>query len=109
LCGEINREDPRCSCDLSLTLRANHEEDKFFGLRDDLPALLGRDQGNNTMRDCLEYPVQFPVQSNNNTMRPRFIYIMMFPEIRLAQKNITNFERGNITQYLVFEGLDVVR
>jgi hypothetical protein len=27
----------------------------------------------------------------------------------LAQKNITNFERSNIAQYLVFEGLDVVR
>ena len=27
----------------------------------------------------------------------------------LAEKNITNFERRNITQYLVFEGLDVVR
>jgi hypothetical protein len=26
----------------------------------------------------------------------------------LAQKNITNFERGNITQYLIIEGLDVV-
>jgi hypothetical protein len=26
----------------------------------------------------------------------------------LDQKNITNFERGNITQYLIFEGLDDV-
>jgi hypothetical protein len=48
LCGEIGRRGPGCGCDLSLTLRANHEEDKFPGLRDDLPALLGRDQENNT-------------------------------------------------------------
>jgi hypothetical protein len=64
---------------LFLTLRENHEEDKFLGLRDDLPALLGRDQGNSTRRDCLGYPVQFHVQSNNNTTRPRLIYNMTFP------------------------------
>jgi hypothetical protein len=109
LCGEIIHEGPGCGCDLSLTLRENHEEEKFPGLRDDLPTLLGRDQGNNTRRYCLEYLVQFPIQSNNNTMRPRLIYNMTFPQIRLAQKNITNFERRNITQYLIFEGLDVVR
>jgi hypothetical protein len=40
-----------------LTLRANHEEDKILGLRDDLPVLLGRDQGNSTRWDCLEYPI----------------------------------------------------
>jgi hypothetical protein len=57
----------------------NHKEEKFLGLRDELPALLGRDQGNNTRRDFLGYPVQFLVQSNNNTMRPRLIYNMMFP------------------------------
>jgi hypothetical protein len=38
---------------LSLILRENHEEDKITRLRDDLPALLGRDQGNNTRWDCL--------------------------------------------------------
>jgi hypothetical protein len=42
-------------------------------------------------------------------MRPRLIYNMTFLEIRLAQNKITNFERRNITKYLVFEGLDVVR
>jgi hypothetical protein len=26
----------------------------------------------------------------------------------LAQKNITNFKRRNITQYLIFEGLDAI-
>jgi hypothetical protein len=59
LCGEIGRRGPGCGCDLSLTLRENHEEEKFPSLRDDLPALLGRDQGNSTRRDCLGYPVQF--------------------------------------------------
>jgi hypothetical protein len=73
------RRDPGCGCDLLLILRENHEEDKIPRLRDDLPALLGRDQGNSTRWDCLRYPVQFPIQSNNNTMRPRLIYNMMFP------------------------------
>jgi hypothetical protein len=63
----------------SLILRVNHEEDKLPRLRDDLPALLSRDQGNSTRWDCLGYPIQFPVQSNNNTTRPRLIYNMMFP------------------------------
>jgi hypothetical protein len=31
-----------------LTLRANYEEDKILGLRNDLPTLLDRDQGNDT-------------------------------------------------------------
>jgi hypothetical protein len=31
---------PGCGCNLSLTLRANHKEEKFPGLRDDLPSLL---------------------------------------------------------------------
>jgi hypothetical protein len=87
----------------------NHKKDKLPRMRDDLPALLGRDQGNSTRWDCLRYPVQFPVQSNNNTTNPRLIYNMMFPYIRLAQKNVTNFERSNITEYLTFERLDVVR
>jgi hypothetical protein len=60
-------------------LRVNHEEDKFPGMRDDLPAFLGKDQGNNTRRDYLVYPIQFPIQSNNNTVLPRLIYNMTFP------------------------------
>jgi hypothetical protein len=71
--------DPRFGYDISLILRANHEEEKLPHLRDDLPALLRRDQGNNTRWDFLGYPVQFPVQRNNNTMMPRLIYNMMFP------------------------------
>jgi hypothetical protein len=41
-------------------------------------------------------------------MRPRLTYNMTFPKIRLSQKKITNFERINITQYLIFEGPNVV-
>ena len=79
LCGEVNCRDPGCGCDIYLILRANHEEDKIPCLRDDLPALLSRDQGNSTRWDFLGYPIQFPVQSNNNTTRPRLIYNMTFP------------------------------
>jgi hypothetical protein len=57
MCGEVERKDLRCGCNLSLTLKANHKEDKLPGLRDDLPALLGRDQGKNTRWDYLGYPV----------------------------------------------------
>jgi hypothetical protein len=79
LCGEVGRGDPACGYDLSLILRANHEEDKLPCLRDDISTFLGRDQGNNTGWDCLGYLVQFLVQSNNNNARPRLIYIVMFP------------------------------
>jgi hypothetical protein len=76
LCGYIGYGGPGCGYDLSLTLEMNHEEDKFPSLRDDLPAFLGRDQGNITRRDYLRYPIQFPVQSNNKNTRPRLIYNM---------------------------------
>jgi hypothetical protein len=56
LCGEVVAEALDVAA-ISLTLRVNHEEDKLPGLRDDLPALLGRDQGNNTRWDYLGYPV----------------------------------------------------
>jgi hypothetical protein len=35
----------------------NHEEEKLLGLRDELPALLNKDQGNGGRWDYLEYPV----------------------------------------------------
>jgi hypothetical protein len=79
LCGEIVHIILGCGYDLFLTMRVNREEDRFPNLRDDLPAFLGRDQGNNTRRECLGYLVKFHVQSNNNTTRPRLIYKMMFP------------------------------
>jgi hypothetical protein len=78
LCGEINHGGPRCGFLILLTLRANHEEDNFPGPRDDLPAFLDIDQGNNTRWDYLGYPVQFSVQINNNITRPRLIYNMTF-------------------------------
>jgi hypothetical protein len=73
LCGEIDYKGPGCGCNISLTLRVNHEKDKFTSLRDELPALLDRYQGNSTRRDFLGYPIQFPVKNNNNTMSPRLI------------------------------------
>jgi hypothetical protein len=79
LCGEISHGDPGCGSDLSLILRVNHQEDKLTHLRDDLPALLGRDQGNITRWDFLWYPLQFIVQSNNHTGRPKIIYKITFP------------------------------
>jgi hypothetical protein len=79
LCGEVSHRDPRSGCDISLILRENHKDDKLPHLRDDLPAFLIRDQGNNTRWDFLRYLVQFPIQSNNKTTRPRIIYNMTFP------------------------------
>jgi hypothetical protein len=79
LCGEVSRGDPRCGCDISLILRANQKEDKIPYLRDDLPALLGRDQGNRNRWEFLGYLVQFIVQNNNNNVKPRLIYNMKFP------------------------------
>jgi hypothetical protein len=79
LCGEVSRGYPRFGSDTILILRENPEEEKLPRHRDDLPAFLGRDQGNITRWDCLWYPVQFLVQSNNNTARPRLIYNMVFP------------------------------
>jgi hypothetical protein len=108
LCGEVDHGGHGCHCNILLTLRVNHEEGKLPDLRNDIPSLLGRDQGNKTRWDYLEYRVQFPVQSNNNTVMPRLIYNMTFPEIRLSQNNITKFKGSNITQYLIFEWLDDV-
>jgi hypothetical protein len=34
---------------------------------------------------------------------------MTFPYIRLAQKNITKFKGRNITQFLIFEWIYVIR
>jgi hypothetical protein len=79
LCGEVGHRDTGCGCDLLVILRVNQKEEKLPCLREDLPALISRDQGNNTRWDCLGYPVQFPIQINNNTTRPRLIYNMMFP------------------------------
>jgi hypothetical protein len=41
-------------------------------------------------------------------MRSRLIYNMTFPHIWMVQNNITNFNWGNITQYLILEGLDAI-
>jgi hypothetical protein len=57
LCGEIDNRGFGCGYDISLSLRENHEEEKFLCLRDDLPAFLGRDQGKSARMDYLRYPV----------------------------------------------------
>jgi hypothetical protein len=41
-------------------------------------------------------------------MGSRLINIMMFPHIWVAQKNITYIKRGNITHYLILEGMDAI-
>jgi hypothetical protein len=71
--GEASHELHGCECNLLLTLRENQKEEKLPVLRNYLSTLLDRDKGNNTMWDDLRYPIQFHVQSNNNTVMPRII------------------------------------
>jgi hypothetical protein len=56
----------------------------------------------------LWYPVEMTPQSNNDTTGSRLIDSMVFPHIWLAQENITDIQWGNITYYLILEGLDAV-
>jgi len=78
-------------------------------LGDYFPALLGYDERHESLGNCLWYPVELFSQSKNDTTRSRFIHNMAFPHIWLTQKNITKFKWGNITHYLIFEGLDAIR
>jgi hypothetical protein len=52
----------------------------------------------NNSQKYLWYPVEMSPQSNNDTTRLRLINNMEFPHIWLAQNNITDINRGNITQ-----------
>jgi hypothetical protein len=45
----------------------------------------------------LWYLVEVTPQSNNDTMGSRLIDLMELPHIWLAQENITDIQRGNIT------------
>ena len=56
----------------------------------------------------LLYPVEMTSQSNNDTVGYRIIDKMMFPHIWLVQRNITDIKRGNITHYLILEGMDAI-
>jgi hypothetical protein len=47
-------------------------------------------------------------QSNNDTTGSRLIDNMTSPDIWLEQNHITDIKRGNITQYLILEGLDSI-
>jgi hypothetical protein len=59
-------------------------------------------------RNYLWYPIEMTSQSNNDTTGSRLIDNMMSPHIWLAQNNITDIKRGNITHYLILEGLDAI-
>ena len=56
----------------------------------------------------LWYLIEMTPKSNNDTTRSRLIEYMMFSHIWLDQKNITDIKRGNITHYLILEGLDAI-
>jgi hypothetical protein len=58
-----------------------------------------------SIQNYLWYPIELTTQSNNDTTRSRLIENMSFPLIWLAQNNITNINRGNITHYLILEGI----
>jgi hypothetical protein len=73
-------------------------------MRDYLVAFLG---GINS-QNYLWYPIEMTSQSNNDTTRSRLIDNMTFPHIWLAQNNITDIKRGNITHYLILEGMDAI-
>jgi hypothetical protein len=62
----------------------------------------------NSIQNYLWYPVELTSQTNNDTTGSRLIKKMMVPHIWLAQKNITDIKRGNITHYFILEGLDVI-
>jgi hypothetical protein len=96
------------SCNLIFTFKENHEEDKFLGLVNYLPTFLNRDEINGGRWSYLWYNVKLSTQRNNTTVRYKLIYNMLFPQIWLAQNKIVNFKGGNITQYLILEGIDVV-
>ena len=59
-------------------------------------------------RNYLWYPIEMTSQSNNDTTRPRLINKMTSPHIWLIEANIIDIKRGNITHYLILEGLDAI-
>jgi hypothetical protein len=62
----------------------------------------------NSSQNYLWYPVELTLQSDNDITESRLKNNMTFPHIWLAQNNITNIKRGNITYYLILEGLDAI-
>jgi hypothetical protein len=62
----------------------------------------------NSSQNYLWYPIEMTPQSNNDTTGSRLINNMTFPHIWMAQKNITEIKRGNITHYLILEGMDSI-
>jgi hypothetical protein len=62
----------------------------------------------NNSRNYLCYLIEFIPQNINDTTGSRLINNMTFPHIWLAQNNITEIKRGNITLYLILEGMDAI-
>jgi hypothetical protein len=59
-------------------------------------------------RNYLWCLVELTPQSNNDITGLRLINNMTFPHIWLAQNNIRDIKRVNITHYLILEGLDAI-
>jgi hypothetical protein len=62
----------------------------------------------NNSQNYLWYHVEMTPQSNNKTTGSIIINNMMVPYIWLAPQKITDIKRGNITHYLILEGLDAI-
>jgi hypothetical protein len=62
----------------------------------------------NSSQNYLWYLLELTPQSNNDTTGYRIISNMMLPHIWFSQINITDIKRGNITHYLILEGIDSI-
>jgi hypothetical protein len=78
---------------LLFTFSTACEEANFCSMKYYLAALFRWD----ISRNHLWYPVEMTPHSNNDTIGSRLIDSMVHPHIWLAQENITDIQRGNIT------------
>jgi hypothetical protein len=69
---------------LLLSLRVDHQENKFPGFGNELTALFCSNQRDGCRRCYFRYPVQLIAQINNNSMRPGLIHNMSLPQVWLA-------------------------
>jgi hypothetical protein len=93
---------------LLLALGANHKENEFPGLGNDLTAFLCSDQRDGCRRGHLRYPVQIISQSNNHRARSRPICSMSPPQVWFSSQYNRKFKRIKVTRYLIREGLDAI-
>ena len=56
----------------------------------------------------LWYSLDMTPQSNNDTTGSRLINNMTSPPIWLSKEDIIDIQWGNITEYLILKGLDVI-